>query len=665
MMPGMMGHNGGPPMPAPEPPWSDEELANALETDMNHYLTATATEYVPDTDRMLFLVGFGGDGFKKVYNCPLRRRPVSESVDAEDLIVSNAATDIRNCGRVTHKIRMRKSVLKRMQILEVYLDIEIPNPTSGASLAGTNPVQQEKNEISGQNPTVQRPEDSDFTIYESYCELDLPEFAPKQFKGKGLPLPYRVTIEEGSRKILSIVRNWKEEDDQCTSKAFFVQFPFIRGIGFYGLGLIHLLGNTTNALTAMWRETVDAGMFANFPGFIYASQLGRQLTNQFRVPPGGGVGIQLGAMQRISDVIMPLPYKDIGPMFSAVMQHIEERGDRLGQMADVNVGEGKQEAPVGTTLALIEQATKVIDAVHKRMHAAQAEEFMLLRDRFLEDPEAFWRHNKRPTIPWEKEQFVQALDKNRLVPVADPNNPTALHRMAKATALEMLASKYPQLIQSKPALERVCRITGIDVEGLFHPTEQPPPPDPRMEAIKQKAQASQTQQMVMNEDSKRKLQIAVMQLQDRAADRASREQLEGLRVRIEQLRYMDDKTQNQQEMAGEWAKVQNDLAAEHQKAQSELLTKHQRSQSELHMDMAGRQQDMVMGHHEAQQEQARKHQEHLDEMQRAQLAHDQNMQRDHEKHSQALRHAEELNKAKVDAARALARIKPKPAKKAK
>jgi len=321
--PPMMGHNGGPNLME-----ETDDLAMALEKDMNHYLTVTATEYVPDTDRMLFYIGFGGDGFKKVFNCPLRRRPVSESVDAEDLIVSDSATDLQNCGRVTHRIKMRKSVLRRMQIMGAYRDVPIGQPAP----ATPDPAKVRKMEIEGVTAHL-NPEDEDYTIYECYCELDLDKFAPKQFKGEGLPLPYRVTIEKDSRQILSIIRNWNEDDEQCLAKRFFVQSPFIRGLGFYGYGFIHLLGNITNTLTAGWRETIDGGMFANFPGFLFSKSVGRQLSNQIRVPPGGGVGIDLGAQQDIRSAVMPLPYKEPGPGFVSFLQHVAEEGQRLGATA--------------------------------------------------------------------------------------------------------------------------------------------------------------------------------------------------------------------------------------------------------------------------------------------------------------------------------------------
>lgn len=509
-----------------------DQLSQALEDDMNHYLTVTATEYIPDTDRMLFYIGFGGDGFKKVYNCPLRRRPVSESVDAEDLIVSNAATDIKNCGRVTHRIRMRKAVLKRMQIIGAYRDVEL-NPSLSVT---TTEVDKKKEELSGIKSSNQRPEDRDYELYETYCELDIDEFAPAKFKGKGLPLPYRVTLDKESRQILDIRRNWSEDDEECMAKQFFVQFPFIRGLGFYGLGFIHLLGNITLTLTATWRETIDAGMYASFPGFIYDKQLGRQLTNQFRVPPGGGIGLDIGPGKRIQDSIMAIPYKEPGGAFTQFIQHVEEVGQRLGSTANVQVGEGKQDAPVGTTLALIEQATKVLDSAHKRLHASQAEEFGLLKMRFQEDPEAFWRFNKNPAMPWEKDQFIAALNDCNLVPVADPNNPTSLHRVAKAAALKELQKASPQLYDPYAVDMRIMQITGIDPNGLFRPSEAPPPPDPRMEAIKEKALASKTQAMIQFQDSQLRAKTTMMQLAGNAEDRQSRERVEFIKLQLEKLK---------------------------------------------------------------------------------------------------------------------------------
>jgi hypothetical protein len=633
-----MGHNGGPPLHTPN---ESDELATALEKDMNHYLTVIATEYVPDTDRMLFYVGFGGDGFKKVYNCPLRQRPVSESVDAEDLIVSNAATDLQNCGRVTHQIKMRRSVLRRMQILGEYLDVDLQLPSPLPKTA----VDQEKEAIAGQTSHVKRPEDEDYTVYECYCELDLAKFAPKDFKDKGLPLPYRVTLEKDSRKILSVKRNWKEDDDQCLPKQYFVQFPFIRGLGFYGYGFLHLLGNMTKTLTAAYREIIDAGMFASFPGFLHSKMAGRQLTNQFRVPPGGGVPVDIGGTDDIRKMIMPLPYKEAGPAFTAFIAHVEEAGSRLAQTADINVGEGKQDAPVGTTLALIEQATKTLDSAHKRLHAAQANEFQLLKERFREDPEAFWRHNKRPTLKWRKDQFIKALNDYDLVPVADPNNPTSLHRAAKAMAIKELQKTSPQLYDAMAVDKRIMRIMGVDPEGLFNATPAPPPPDPRFEAIKQKAQSTAQQVAAQQQAEMGRMQVQLAQLQDKASDRESREKIEQMKIMLEGIRLQEEKVIHQHEIVADHAKNMAGIQADHIKNTAEMQADQARAASELQMDRQARQHELVAGHIEKQ-----------NDLQSERQAHEQRMTHQQQVHEQKLQHERELNDAKVEHARKLATI---------
>lgn len=610
---------------------SKDDLSQALEKDMNHYLTAIATEYVPDTDRMLFYVGFGGDGFKKVYNCPLRRRPVSESIDAEDLIISNAATDIRNCGRVTHRIRMRKSTLKRMQILGVYRDVELSQPMVPQSDA----VEKKKEEVSGIKSNQRRPEDMDYTIYEVYCELDLDEFAPKDMKGKGLPLPYRVTIEKDSRQILDIRRNWSEDDEQCLAKHFFVQFPFIRGLGFYGLGYIHLLGNTTNALTASWRLMMDAGMFSNFPGFLFAKGAGRQNTNTFRVAPGTGQPIDIGAQASIKDAIMPLPYKEVGPSFVAFTDKVQELGQRLAATANISVGEGKQDAPVGTTLALIEQASKVMDSAHKRLHAAQAEEFKLLKERFREDPEAFWRHNKRPTVDWKKDQFINALNNCELVPVADPNNPTSLHRIAKAMAIKTLQQQSPDLYDPTAVDMRIMRIVDIDPQGLFRPTPAAPPPDPRMQAIQAKQQSEAGKQRILELQTQIKAAQLQATTQDKAQERASRERIEAMKLQLENLRIEQEKIIHANELRSDNAQTAHEMQMNQAQHQQELAHEAMATQHELRGGI-------VKSAFELQMDKER---------------HDAEMRRADETHRLAIRHQEEMHAAKLEAAKQLATVK--------
>jgi len=421
---------------------ASDQLANDLENDLNHYLTATAKEYYPDTDRMLLMLGFGGTAFKKVYFCPLRGRPVSESVDADDLIVNNAATDLSNAKRITHRIYMRPSTVKRMQILGVYREIDLSAP----KMSQLDAAQREKKAQQGISADQTNPDDRDREIYECYCELNIKGFEHRHNgRDTGLEIPYRVTIDVSSKEILSIVRNYDEDTkDLPEPRQNFVKYTFVPGMGFYDLGLLHILGNTTNALTAAWREMLDAGMYANFPGFLYADTGARQNTNIFRVPPGGGALVKTGGMP-ISQAVMPLPYKDVGGGLMSLVENIGQTGMRIGGTAEQAVGEGKQDAPVGTTIALIDQATKVLNSVHKRMHASQAEEFELLVQCFRENPDSFWQKNRKPARKWDEQTFFRALDQVDLVPQADPNTASQTQRLMKVMALKQIQAQNPSL----------------------------------------------------------------------------------------------------------------------------------------------------------------------------------------------------------------------------
>jgi hypothetical protein len=474
-----------------------DRLADALEDDMNHYLTVTASEYIPDTDRMLGLLGMGGTAFKKVYFCPVRNRPVSESIDAEDLIVPASATDLMNSPRVTHRIQMKRSLLKRMQIIGAYRDIEnLADPVEPQKDA----VQQEKANQQGVRQTEFDATRRDYQIFECYCELNLPGFEHK-IKGKkgplkdsGLELPYRVTIETSSRRILSIVRDYNEDDAELpVRRKTFVKYTFVPGFGFYDIGLGHIMGNTTTATTAAWRELLDAGMFANFPGFLYAKAGARQATNNFRVPPGGAAQIDTAGAD-IRTVVMPLPYKEPSTALMQMAQMLEESGQRIGGTAEVQVGEGKQDAPVGTTLAMIEQAQKVLNSVHKRLHAAQAEEFQLLAQVFRDHPEAFWKFNRRPAFPHDEAQFRQALDDFDLVPQADPNTASHMQRLMKVAALQQIATQAQGAMDlHEVGTEILASVGWDDPERFFN--KNPPQPDPKMISAQAQMIGAQSKQM--------------------------------------------------------------------------------------------------------------------------------------------------------------------------
>jgi hypothetical protein len=454
-----------------------DEIANAFEKDMNHFLTSTAREYYPDTDRMLLLLGFGGTSFKKVFFCPLRNRPASDSVDADNLIVNNSATDLSTAMRITHRVMLKPSTVKRLQILGVYRDIDLSTPMEVMPDAAA----EAKASQQGVTTTSANPEDRDREIYEIYCELDIKGFEHK-FKGKvtGLEIPYRVTIDVSSREILSITRNYDQPDAGMLPEArtTFVKYTFVPGLGFYDIGLLHILGNTTNAITAAWRELLDAGMYANFPGFLISDTGARQNTNIFRVPPGGGAQVKTGG-QKISDAIMPLPYKEPSGALMSLVENMSQTGMRVGGTSELQVGEGRADAPVGTTLAMIEQATKILNAVHKRMHSAQAEEFALLVQCFREHPESFWERNRKPTIVWNEELFLQALTDVELVPQADPNTSSHSQRVMKIMALKQLQAANPGLYDEIAIDKAALRSIGwSNPEQFLKPEDQRNQPSP-------------------------------------------------------------------------------------------------------------------------------------------------------------------------------------------
>jgi hypothetical protein len=459
-----------------------DQLANALERDLNHYLTSTATEYYPDTDRMLMMLGFGGTSFKKVYFCPLRNRPVSETTDADDLIVNNTATDLANARRVTHRLMMRPSVVRRMQILGVYRDVHLGE----AMPQKMDTFQKEERDQQGLSEAPSVNIDRDREIYECYCEIDLKGFEHK-YKGKlsGLEVPYRVTIDVSSKEILSIVRNYNEPEEGSLPDArkVFIKYTFVPGFGFYDIGLLNILGNTTNAITAAWREMLDAGMYSNFPGFLMADTGARQNTNIFRVPPGGGALVKTGGLP-IKDAIMPLPYQPPNMALMQLVDNMATTGMRIGGTSELQVGEGRADAPVGTTLALIEQATKVLDSVHKRMHAAQAEEFEALKECFRENPKSFWQRNNKPAYKWDEQIFLKALENCDLVPQADPNTASHGQRVMKIMALKQLQQANPTMYDPMAVDTAALQTIGWNnpEQFLVPPQAQAAPPPELLQA---------------------------------------------------------------------------------------------------------------------------------------------------------------------------------------
>ena len=562
----------------------EDQTANALEMDLNHYLTAVATEYYPDTDRMLLMLGFGGTAFKKVYFCPLRNRPVSESIDADDLIVNNNATDLRNAKRITHRVLMRPSTVTRLQILGVYRDIDLATPNAPRM----DNLQREEKEMQGLSAEATNPEDRDREIYECYCELDIKGFEHKH-KGKasGLEIPYRVTIDLSSREILSIVRNYDEDSAELPeARANFVKYTYVPGIGFYDIGLLHILGNTTNAITAAWRELLDAGMYSNFPGFLMADTGARQNTNIFRVPPGGGALVKTGGLP-ISQAIMPLPYQPPSQALMALVSDMAQTGMRIGGTSEQQVGEGRADAPVGTTLAMIEQATKVMNAVHKRIHSAQAEEFKLIVNCFREHPESFWQRKCKSQTKWDEKTFIDAISNCELVPQADPNTASHGQRVMKIMALKQLQAGNPSLYDPIAIDTAALQAIGwSNPEQFFVPKSAqaaPPPQLIQMQAKMANEKASADAKMM-------EAQARTMDAQSKAAETQAKIQQGGLAGKQESSGNQQVDTEVDRMMA-------QSKMMDAQTKRAELAIKHHDSQDEAQnraLDRQSREKTQVM-----------------------------------------------------------------------
>lgn len=556
-----------------------DEQANQLEDDFNYYLTTGAPEYYPDTDRMFFSLGHGGEAYKKVYFHPLKRRPVSETIDRKDIILSDGAVSLEACARVTHRSRMRPSIVKQMQLVGAWRDV----PLTGAFMPDFSRVDRKLDEISGIQPNMQIGgiEDPDREIFECYCELDLQGFEHKEDgEPTGLPLPYRVTLDKDSRQVLEIRRWWEEGDESYVRKEVFVEYVFVPAFPGVNLGLLHILGNASRALTAAWRIALDNGMLANFPGGIMARSTGKQQTTNIRVGPGQVAPMDVDGVP-LNQAFMPLPYRDVTGGFLNIIQNIEQTANRVGMMAEVAVGEGRQDAPVGTTIALIEQATKVINAVHKRMHTAQCKEFGLLKELFRRDPEALWRSNKNPGFQGDVMRLQEALENKDIVPKADPNTSSQTMRIQKAIAIYTLAQQNPQAFDQKAVYERIMSMIGIeDAADLF--AKAAPAAGPQVDQSKMldaqakmmtaqakmadtqiKAQTAQTDaqtaqleaQLKMaqvgsaNIDAITRRQIAKTDAINHAQDRNAKLQLEGMKLQQSQIVHQDKLAQTQEQMA--------------------------------------------------------------------------------------------------------------------
>ena len=516
-----------------------DELAKDFERDFNHYLTVSASEYYPDTDRGLFYLGYGGTLFKKVYRCPLRERPVSECVYMPDLIVSNDATDLANAQRVTHRFEMAPATLERLKASGFYLDVALAPPAEAALAA--QPAKQKEAQIAGVQPQREQPEDKQHTIYECYSDIDLAPLGHKEPGARaGRPLPYRVSIDHDSRKVLEIRRNWRAGDAGFARRRRFVKYGLIPGFGFYDYGFLHLIGNHTKALTALWRLVIDAGMFSTFPGGLRLKG-SRASTNEFRPGPGEFPEIDAAGVEDIRKLIMAMPYKEPSGVILEMIQLLMKDAAQIAGTVELELGEGRTNMPVGTILSMIEQQTQVMSAVHKRNHASQQEELLLLKELFAEDPAALAALNPAPARRWQAAEEFADLD---LVPASDPNVPAQIHRIMQSTVLWMLASAAPSLFNQQEVVRRILRTINIgDADSLLSAAPQAvagagsPPPDFKAAALaaelplkQQKLALAQQELQQQRADSAREAAAEAQEAQQRQQDRALKAAIEAAKL---------------------------------------------------------------------------------------------------------------------------------------
>ena len=507
----------------------DNALAAQLEDDLNYYLTTTCAEYYPDMDRGLFYLAYGGAIFKKIYRCPIRRRPVSDVVQITDLIVNQNAVDLNSAIRVTHKTEMSKNDAKRMQRNGVWVNIELGTPA-----ITPDPVKSKIKTTSGVSPSFDNT-DSPYVIYECYTDIVPSDYG---FSEKGIdddiPLPYRITIERDSRQILDVRRNWNQDDKLYQKQLPFVMFPFIPAMGFLPLGFLHLLGNQTLALTAIWRILVDAGMFSNFPGGVRAKGP-RSSSNEINPGPGEWAEVDVVA-DDIRKSLMPFPYREPSQTLIQLSEIIDKNATQLVGVTKTELGEGLQNVPVGTILATIEQQTKNMSAIHKRLHNAQQQEFIKLRDLLAETPEILFKTNPKAR-QWKGEE----LKDMNLVPVADPNVPSQQHRIMLAMARVQMAQQNPQIYDQYQTHLQAWASLGVDASSFIHqPAPQQPQQDPKAMAVQAQMQGKQMDLQI----KQAQLQMDNEQQQREAADRVVQSQTKQAELHASLVR---DAAKNQSE----------------------------------------------------------------------------------------------------------------------
>ena len=438
-----------------------EDAAERVRDDMNYQLTDVMIEYRPEHERMLYSLGLSGAAFKKVYFDPALGRQVAIYLPAEDMVMPYGASNIYNSERVTHVMRKTENEVRKLQVAGFYRDVELGDPVHVFT-----DVEKKKAEEQGYSLT----DDDRYQLYEIHADFDLPGFEDED----GIALPYVITIERGTTTVLSIRRNWEEDDKKKLKRQHFVQYTYIPGFGAYGLGLIHLIGGYARAGTSLIRQLVDAGSLSNLPGGLKTRGL-RIKGDDTPIAPGEfrDVDIPSGA---IRDNIMPLPYKEPSQTLLALLNQITEEGRRLGAISDMNISDMSSNAPVGTTLALLERTLKTMSAVQARVHASLRMEFKLLKNIIRDFAPKDYSYD--PAVGDRKAKQAD-YDTTEVIPVSDPNAATMAQRIMQYQAAIQLAQGAPQIYDLPQLHRQMLEVLGIkNADKLVPVDDDQNPRDP-------------------------------------------------------------------------------------------------------------------------------------------------------------------------------------------
>jgi hypothetical protein len=437
-----------------------EEIAERVRDDMNIELTEKMPEYRPEHERMLYSLGLAGAAFKKVYEDPTYGRQVALFVNAEDFIVPYGATNLQTAERATHVMRKTKNELRKLQVAGFYRDIELGEPVQLLS-----DIEKVKADQQGYKAT----DDDRYQLLEIHTYLDIEGFEDVDKYGDptGIALPYVVTIDRGTNKVLSIYRNWLEDDDLKKPRQHFVDYCYIPGFGFYGMGLIHIIGGYARAGTSLIRQLVDAGTLSNLPGGLKARGA-RIKGDDTPIAPGEfrDVDVPSGS---IKESIMALPYKEPSGTLLTLLNQITEEGRRLGSIGDMKISDMSSQAPVGTTLAILERTLKTMGAVQARVHYSMKQEFKLLKALIRDHAPEEYSYEPEGGDKRARKMDYDMVD---VIPVSDPNSSTMAQRIMQYQAVIQLAAQAPQ-IYNLPSLHRqMIEVLGIKNAEKLVPTEE-------------------------------------------------------------------------------------------------------------------------------------------------------------------------------------------------